>query len=103
MANATEAPANLGMALNPGEAGAQDAFTAKMRDELRYVGAKRLADGTYVGVQRLMFTLAICVGVTEASAYQRRYCYEDAAECLAQYAAIRNSGDIPTGYVASRP
>lgn len=95
--------ADLGEVLAPEGAGAQDDFTRRMLAELGFVGAKRLADGTYVGVQRLMFTLAICVGTTERSPYQRRYCYDDAAECLGQFAAIRNCDDTPSGYIAYRP
>lgn len=87
--------------LNP--ANEQDAFTRKMRDELNYVGARRLVDGTYVGVMRLVFTLAICIGVTPYSAYTRRYCYQDAAVCLREYQLLEGGGDVPTGWIQQRP
>ena len=83
--------------------GDQDDFTRRMIAELGYIGAKRLQDGRYAGLQRLMFTIAICLDVTEASPYRRRYCYEDAADALANFAAIKSLDASPWGYVASRP
>lgn len=93
----------LQSALNPATPGAQDAFTQRMRQELGFIGAKRLEDGTYVGLQPLLFTLAICVGVTEQAAYQRRYCYEDASEAIGNYERMNSRDFTPSGYVATRP
>lgn len=81
----------------------QDAFTRRMHDEHQFVGAKRLADGTYVGVTRLLYTLAICIGVGEHTAYTRRYCYEDAATCLMEYQLLESGSDVPQGWIAKRP
>lgn len=89
--------------LNPDGDGQQDEFTKKMRDELGYVGAKRLSDGTYIGLQPLMFTLAICMGVNRYSAYTRRYCYESGPDCLTAYQNITSKDDVPTGWIAKRP
>lgn len=90
-------------ALNPDTDGAQDAFTERMRTELGYLGAKKLEDGTYVGVQRLLYTLAICVGVSEIKPYERRYCYDNAAEALWNYQSMCHRDFEPCGYVATRP
>ncbi|BBI61727.1 hypothetical protein [Vreelandella sulfidaeris] len=83
--------------------GEQDDFTRVMRNEHEYVGARRLPDGTYIGLQRLMFTLAICVGVTETSPFKRRYCFEDAPSCITQFLLLSSPSDEITGWIATRP
>ncbi|MFG8364960.1 hypothetical protein ACEOSU_19735 [Pseudomonas aeruginosa] len=90
--------------LNPSGPGQQDAFTEWMRGPAaRFVGAKRLPDGTYAGVLPLMFTYAICLGVTYEQAYQRRFCYEDTPTCLHEYNKLTSFEDEPEGWVARRP
>lgn len=84
-------------------AGEQDDFTRRMRDELGYVGARRLPDGTYVGLLRLMFTMAICVGVSEFTSYTRRYCFENTTVCLDQYRLMTSADDAVEGWIATRP
>lgn len=79
----------------------QDEFTKKMITELGFVGAKKV-DGSYVGLMRLMFTIAICVGVTEHSPFTKRYCFEDITECLAQYKLLDDLQHEVSGYVATR-
>jgi hypothetical protein len=71
--------------------------------EARFVGAKRLPDGTYAGVLPLMFTYAICLGVTHEAAYHKRYCYEDASVCFHEYRKLASFDDEPKGWVARRP
>ena len=83
--------------------GAQDHFTRAMIEEMGYIGAKRLPDGRYVGMQRLMFTLAICLDVTQTSPFARRYCYENASDALANFDAIETLDCQPWGYIASPP
>jgi hypothetical protein len=93
---------NLHKALNPPDQ--QDALTESMRSaEYNFIGAKRLADGTYVGVMRLMFTLAICIGFEEGSLFKRRYCFKDITQCISEYEGITSGEDIPEGWVARRP
>lgn len=87
--------------LNPDDQ--QDEFTAWMRLDASFVGAKRLADGTYAGVLPLLFTHAICLGVTPHVAYQKRYCYQDTPTCLHEYSNLSSFNDEPTGWVARRP
>ncbi len=74
-----------------------------MRDVALFLGAKRLEDGSYAGVQRLMFTTAICIGVTPMTAFQRRYCFNDLGQCLHSYSEIKQLGDEPEGWIARRP
>lgn len=90
--------------LNPQGPGQQDEFTKWMRSsEARFVGAKRLPDGTYAGVLPLMFTYAICLGVTYEAAYQKRFCYDDTPVCLHEYSQLGSFSDEPAGWVARRP
>lgn len=89
--------------LNPAGPGAQDEFTDWMRAEASFIGAKRLPDGTYVGVLRLLFTNAICIGVTPVLAYRKRFCYEDTSACLHEYERLQAFDDEPEGWVARRP
>lgn len=92
----------VALTLNPPDQ--QDAFTEWMRGpDARFVGAKRLSDGTYAGLLPLMFTYAICLGVTREQAYQKRFCYEDTPTCLHEYAQLTHFTDEPTGWVARRP
>lgn len=83
----------------------QDEFSRELVSNPDYglIGAKRLKDGTYCGLVRLITTIAICVDVTPYSAYTRRYCYRDLSACLAAYAALEDGNSIPEGWDACRP
>lgn len=87
--------------LNPPDR--QDAFTRWMRSECGFIAAKRLDDGSYAGIQPLLFTHAICIGVTQVSAYTKRFCYEDGPTCLHEWRELKQFSDEPTGWVARRP
>ncbi len=89
--------------VNPQGEGQQDEFTAWLVDSQGFIGAKRLPDGGYVALQRLLFTLAICVGVTPHVSYTRRYCFADATICLHEYERIESLDAEPEGWVARRP
>lgn len=94
----------LSETLNPTAQGQQDDFTEWMRSkDAAFVGAKRLSDGTYVGLKRLLFTHAICMGVTREASYTRRYCYEDLVTCLDEYRGLVSIDDVPVGWIAQRP
>ncbi|MPQ69497.1 hypothetical protein [Pseudomonas sp. MWU12-2323] len=90
--------------LNPSGFGQQDEFTDWMRSAAAgFVGAKRLPDGTYCGVLPLIFTYAICLGVTYEAAYQKRFCYKDTPVCLHEYSKLASFNDEPKDWVARRP
>lgn len=90
--------------LNPTGPGQQDEFTDWMRcSDARFVGAKCLPDGSYAGVLPLMFTHAICLGVSYESSYQKRFCYEDFAVCMHEYSMLQSRNDEPEGWVGRRP
>lgn len=82
----------------------QDEFTEQLlTPDFGFIVAKRLDDGTYVGITQLMFTWGLCIGITQQSAYTKRFCFEDAAECLHEYSKLSDSQQEPTGWIARRP
>lgn len=82
----------------------QDEFTeALMGPDFGFIVAKRLDDGTYVGITKLMFTWGLCIGITTHTAYTKRFCYEDASECLHQYVKLAQVDQEPIGWIARRP
>lgn len=90
--------------LNPSGPDQQDAFTDWMRgSEARYVGAKRLPDGNYAGVQRLLYTYGLCLGVTFESPYEKRFCFDDLSQCLLAFSQLESARDEPSGWIARRP
>ncbi len=90
--------------LNPAGLGQQGEFTEWMRGaQARFIGAKRLEDGSYAGVVRLINTHAICLGVTPGQPFQKRFCFEDISACLHEYSQLKSSHDEPSGWVARRP
>ena len=86
--------------LNPADR--QDDFTQWLREEAGYLGAKRLDDGTYLTVMRLLTTLALCFNCG-AMTWERRYCFADAAQAIAEYTAATTNDYQPTGWIATRP
>lgn len=81
----------------------QDEFTERMRSEFGFFGAKRLADGTYVGLMKLAFATAICIGTDEMTPQKRRYCYTDFTQCIHEFVNITTGDDVPEGWIARRP
>lgn len=95
-------PSDLNEILRP--AAQQDAFTQELQaPDYRFMAAKVLPDGTYVGIQALLTTYAICIDITPMTAYQRRYCYLHLSDCIEAYSNLKKGDDVPTGWVARRP
>lgn len=80
----------------------QDAFTAWLCEEAGYVGAKRLDDGTYLAVLRLITTLALCFNCDRVG-FERRYCFADGSQAIAEYMAATTNDYTPQGWIAKRP
>lgn len=64
---------------------------------------RQLDDGTYIAVGRLMFTVALFVGVGQISPYEKRYCFPSLALALEAYADMKTPDYVPSGWVARRP
>lgn len=87
--------------LNPADR--QDDFTEWMRSECGFIAAKRLDDGSYAGIRPLIYTHAICLGVTEVTAHMKRFCFDDAPACLHEWSKLTRATDEPQGWIARRP
>lgn len=88
--------------LSPEES--QDDFTKRLLDPgFGFTVAKKLDDGTYVGISRLAFTYAIHIGIDEERSFRRRYCYSDMNSLLGAYADLKTGNDVPEGWIARRP
>lgn len=79
---------------------AEDALLAFLKDE-GYLDAKRLPDGSYACLLKLMFTVAIITGCTRHG-YGNRFCFEDPTLALQRYAELQSEDDEPAGYIARR-
>ncbi len=90
---------DLDAILNPPDQ--QDDFTRDLLD-MGYSAAKRLPDGSYAALCRLITTNAICLGV-DATGWERRFCYQDTAQCLHEWMALQTRADTPAGWIARRP
>lgn len=71
--------------------------------ENRFMDWRQLADGTYVALGRLAYTVGLFIGVGPLTPYKRRYCFQDLATASAEYLAMETGADVPTGWIARRP
>lgn len=81
----------------------QDEFTRRMVESGLFVFCRKLEDGTYIGLCRLAFTIALCIGITESAMFTRRYCYDNAGDALFEYDTMTRGDYLPTGWIARRP
>lgn len=56
---------------------------------------RKLDDGEYIALQRLMFTMSVCMGVELTLAYKYRWCFEDPAEAVQFFNQAKQYDDIP--------
>lgn len=68
-----------------------------------YVAYRVLPDGSLALLVDLMFTRAICLGVTELSPFTtNRYCYSDRQLATELFQKLQSEDDILEGYTATR-
>jgi hypothetical protein len=67
-----------------------------------YLCWRRLEDGTYVALGRLMYTTALYIGVNATGA-ERRYCFTTLGNALGEYHDLQRGTDEPMGWIARRP
>lgn len=67
-----------------------------------YLVLRRLPDGSYAGLQRLLYTTGLFMGV-DRNGWSKRFCFKDVGEALAQLALLKSEDDEPEGFVARRP
>jgi hypothetical protein len=82
----------------------QDDFTREMVASGSFICCRLLSDGTYIGICHLLTTFGLCIGVNAIEMYQRRYCYENAGDCIWEYQTLLHGQQVPSGgWVARRP
>jgi hypothetical protein len=64
---------------------------------------RRLDDGTYIALGRLITTVGLFVGVGPITPYRRRYCFRDTTVALGEYNDMKTGDDVPSGWIARRP
>ena len=66
-----------------------------------YTNLRELPDGTVAGLQKLLFTTAICTGL-DSFGWAYRWCFDDPALAASELAKLESMDDEPTGYIARR-
>lgn len=66
-----------------------------------YAQVRQLPDGTYAGLNRLLYTTAIFLDL-DAWGWGRRFCFESDATARERFAGLQSADDEPAGYVAKR-
>ncbi len=64
--------------------------------ENSYCMPRQLEDGDWIGIQELMFTTSVCMGITPTSPFTYRWCFEDEVEAMQFLLNAREVDEIPT-------
>ena len=67
----------------------------------KYFNVRKLPDGTYAALYKLMFTTAICTGLS-FSGWAYRYCFDDPELAAQELAKLEAMDDEPKGFIARR-
>lgn len=73
---------------------------ASAREDYSFV--RVLPDGSIAGIDRLLFTTGLFLGITRTG-YERRFCFADHERALIELFKLQSEDDEPTGWVARRP
>lgn len=68
----------------------------------KYIEVKYLPDGSIAVLTDLVFTRAICLGVTESCSYTTRFCYRDRDKASLLFETLQSEDDELEGYTARR-
>lgn len=69
---------------------------------LGYSYARQLPDGTWLAVQRMLFTAGLFVDLSETG-YRTRFCYEREIDALAALMTWDGRGDPPGPWIKEKP
>lgn len=79
-----------------------DVFKAGSDNEIKawieanhYLMPRKLDDGSWVAISRLMYTWAVCVDMDEVTAYRYRWCFGDITEALHFLSTIKEFDEVP--------
>ena len=87
--------------ISPSELRAQHDLAAWLVEDGGYRAARVLTDGSIAATLDLIFTRAICLGVTRWG-WENRFCFEDRALANLRFAELQSEDDVPTGFIARR-
>lgn len=65
--------------------------------------ARVLEDGTEIALYPQFYTCALVVDLDRIGNYKRRFCYEDAMECLLALVTWDGQGDPPGPWIKEKP
>lgn len=66
-----------------------------------YLRVRKLEDGTFIGLGKLIFTTAIYCDLDQQG-YDKRFCFEKPEKALEEFNKMKTINDEPSGYVARR-
>lgn len=78
------------------------ALTPDQSDALGYFHSRLLPSGEMAGLQAMITTTGLFVGI-DADAYERRYCFEHAADAAFALATWDGTGDPPGPWIKEKP
>lgn len=79
-----------------------DPLLERLQEE-GYTNVRILPDGTYAGIGRLAFTVALYTGLTYIG-WSRRFCYQSLTDALVGLVELKSWDDEPDPvYIARRP
>lgn len=70
-------------------------------EAMGYRNVRQLPDGTWAGTIELLYTRAVCTGITELS-YAYRWCFEDKQRAIDELNKMQAMDDQLQGWVARR-
>lgn len=73
-----------------------------LRKKTGLLACRRLPDGSFAGLQRLVTTTSVVLGIDEFF-WRYRFCYTDPDDARNQYLLLQSEEDVPDGWVACRP
>jgi hypothetical protein len=66
------------------------------------LAVRELPDGSIAGIQRLMTTVSVVLGIDEWQ-WEYRFCYRDLQDAIQGLAQVQSVRDVPEGWIACRP
>lgn len=79
-----------------------DKFIELMQSaDYKYLLVRRLPNGKYIGLQRYIFTIGLCVGLDDVG-LEYRYCYETWAEAILAITTWDGTEDAPGNWIVRK-
>lgn len=76
------------------------AFEEYLLTQCDFMKVRQLADGSWIGVMRLMFTYSVCMDIDEVTPFRYRWCFQDKAEADYFFETAVDFDEVPTRRVS---